>query len=397
MHLDIVTLVAAGSFVTALSGLLLMGAWTQMRGAPALLWWAAADYVLAIGVGLLTYGATAEAAWALTIGGGLSSISPALVWAGTRTFVHRPVRALPLVAGVVLWIVIGAASPVDTLQKSITIAGFGAWIVYLLAANWELWVARAEPLKARWPLIVLFSLYALVFFGGIYDVMFQRLPAANAVPPLDSWFGLIHFGTLVYAIATALFMVVMCKERLELGFIKAAQSDALTGIANRGAFFAGAERLLVRCRANGTPLSVIVFDLDRFKSINDTHGHAIGDRVLGLFVEAARSVLRPNDFFGRHGGEEFAVVLPGATIETAYVIAERIRHAFDESCRDVDGLQLYTTVSAGVAAASPSASFGDAMEAADRALYRAKNRGRNRVERADDGRPDETANIIRVA
>jgi diguanylate cyclase (GGDEF)-like protein len=395
MHLDIVTLITAGGFVTLLSGLLLTGAWTQMRVAPALFWWAAANYVYAIGIGLLAYGTAAEVTLMLAIGAGLTSIAPALVWAGTRTFVHRPVRTLPLVAGAVVWLVVAASSG-DASQKSSIIVGLATWIAYLLAANWELWRTRAEPLRARWPLMAFFTLHALIFFGGIYDVIFHQL-LANVMPPLNSWFGLIHFETLVYAIGTALFMVVICKERLELSYIKAADSDALTGIANRGAFFVGAERLLARCRALDTPLSVIVFDLDRFKSVNDTHGHAVGDRVLGIFVDTARGVLRPNDFFGRHGGEEFAVVLPGATIETAYAIAERVRHAFAESCCEVDGLQLYTTVSAGVAAASLSASFSVAIEAADRAMYRAKNRGRNRVERADDSRPDRVTNIIRVA
>jgi diguanylate cyclase (GGDEF)-like protein len=142
---------------------------------------------------------------------------------------------------------------------------------------------------------------------------------------------------------------------------------------------------------------VIVFDLDHFKLVNDTYGHAVGDRVLRIFVDTARGVLRPNDFFGRHGGEEFAVVLPGASIEIAHAIADRVRHAVAEACRKVDGPPLYATVSAGVAAASLSESFSTALEAADRALYLAKSRGRNRVERADSDRPDEVSTVIRVA
>jgi diguanylate cyclase (GGDEF)-like protein len=396
MHLDIVTLLAAGSFVAALSGFLLAGAWIYIRVAPALLWWAAANYVFAIGIGFLTYGTAAGAVWALAAGGMLASVSPALVWAGTRTFVHRPVWVPLLIASTVAWLAVGAASSGDGAHKLLNIVGFVIWIAYLLASNWELWRARAEPLTSRWPLMAMFSLHALIFCGGIYDFMSQKMEA-NTVPPLDSWFGLIHFETLVYVIATALLMVVMCKERSELGYIKAARIDALTGIANRGAFFAGAERLLDRCRASDSPLSVIVFDLDRFKSINDTHGHAVGDRVLRMFVDSARDVLRPNDFFGRYGGEEFAVVLPGATVETAYVIADRVRYAFAESCREVDGMQLYATVSAGVAAASLSAGFNAVLKAADRAMYRAKNRGRNRVERADDHRADEAATVVRLA
>lgn len=395
MHLDITTLIAAGSFVVALSGLLLTGAWTQIRVAPALLWWAAANYVYAIGIGLLAYGAATGTPVVAAAGGALTSLSPALIWAGTRTFVHRPVSAL-VFAGAAVWIVAGVVGAEGGSHKSTLIAGFAAWSTYLLASNWELWRARAEPLMARWPLMTFFGLHAVVFLGGIYDVIFHEL-RRDPQPPLGSWFGLIHFETLVYAIGATLFMAMMCKQRSELGYIKEAHSDMLTGIANRGAFFAGAERLLDRCRMNATPLSVIVFDLDRFKSINDAHGHAAGDRVLGIFVDATRSVLRSNDFFGRHGGEEFAVVLPGATVETAHAIADRARHAFAEACRKVGDLQIFATVSAGVAGASLSASFSDALAAADGAMYRAKNRGRNRVERAGDSRSDQAANIIRVA
>jgi len=396
MHLDIVTLLAAGGFVAALSGCLLIGAWIYIRIARSLLWWAAAHLVLAFGIGLIAYGAASGTVTALVIGSALTSLSPPLLWAGVRTFVHRPVRTLPLVAGAVAWLVVGAVSPASVAEELTNIAGFVIWIAYLLASNWELWRARAEPLIARWPLMATFGVHALVFCGGIYDLMTETMQA-NAAPPLGSWFGLIHFETLVYSITTALLMVVMCKERSELRYIKAARIDALTGIANRGAFFAGAERLLARCVATDTPLSVIVFDLDHFKSINDTYGHAVGDRVLRMFVDVAQGVLRPNDFFGRYGGEEFAVVLPGATVETAYVIADRVRHAFAESCREVDGMPLYATASAGVAAASLAESFSAVLKAADAAMYRAKNRGRNRVERIDDRRADEAATVVRVA
>ena len=395
MALDIVTLAAAGSFVTAISGLMLAGAWTQFRESPALLWWAAAHFVQSIGIGLIAYGSASGVPLAQAIGGWLTSVSPMLVWAGTRTFVRRPVWPLLLGASFAAWLVVGVLFGGRSSQ-TVMVAGFLLWIAGLAAATWELWRARSEPLRSRRPLMAFFMLHAAIFCGGVYDAIHRQL-LHDVLPALSSWFGLIHVEALVYAFATSLCMVVMCKERSEQRYITASRIDALTGIANRGAFFAGAERLLNRCRADHMPLSVIVFDLDRFKSINDTHGHAVGDRVLSTFVNAARGVLRPNDFFGRQGGEEFAVVLPGASVETAHAIAERVRQAFADICRELDGRPLLTTVSAGVAAAEPTGDFSSAIEAADRALYRAKNRGRNRVERADDARANTSDNIIRVA
>jgi diguanylate cyclase (GGDEF)-like protein len=148
--------------------------------------------------------------------------------------------------------------------------------------------------------------------------------------------------------------------------------------------------------AAGTPLSAIVFDLDRFKSINDNHGHQTGDRMLMAFADVVRSVLRPSDLFGRHGGEEFAVVLPGAGIETAYVIAERIRHAFGGLVLDSGEREVTTTVSAGVTVAREGQSIQAILDVADGAMYRAKSRGRNRVERAGDDGPGHDT-VVRVA
>jgi diguanylate cyclase (GGDEF)-like protein len=140
-----------------------------------------------------------------------------------------------------------------------------------------------------------------------------------------SWFGLEHFEAIVFAMGSSAFMVLLCKERVELGHIKAAGIDVLTGIANRGALCEGAERLFTRCRGAESPLSIVMFDLDHFKSINDTLGHKAGDRVLKGFAETVRALLRPNDLFGRYGGEEFVLVLPNVSIEAAYAIAERAR------------------------------------------------------------------------
>jgi diguanylate cyclase (GGDEF)-like protein len=307
-----------------LSGILLTGAWTQMRGEPALLWWAAAKFALAVGVGLLSYGAATSSVVMLAIGGLVTAVAPALLWAGTRTFVGRRISRLFLLSGTIIWFIAAGIPFRGGPQEATTIVGFAAWIAYLTATNWELWRARAERLTARWPLMALLTLHGVIFVGGIYDIVFHQM-LAQAEPPINSWFGLIYFEGIVYAVGSAIFMIVMSHERSEGSHIRAAQTDALTGVAGRGAFFLGAERLLARCRTENIPISVVVFDLDRFKSINDKHGHAMGDRVLRIFADTARGVLRPDDFLGRHGGEEFAVVLPGTSLDAAYVVADRVR------------------------------------------------------------------------
>ena len=191
----------------------------------------------------------------------------------------------------------------------------------------------------------------------------------------------------------------MVKERNEAASAAVARTDSLTGIANRAAFLENAERLLQRCRHDGAPVSVMMFDLDRFKAINDRHGHAVGDAVIRKFCEIATAALRPSDVFGRIGGEEFSVVLPGSSIEAAGIRADRIRVSFAEGCRTIRDRQIDATVSVGVSGSLDAKEQFDALlEYADRALYDAKAEGRNRVKRAELPHPDGArSNIFRVA
>jgi diguanylate cyclase (GGDEF)-like protein len=194
-------------------------------------------------------------------------------------------------------------------------------------------------------------------------------------------------------------MIVLAKERHEQEYVTASRRDSLTGIANRGALLDGGERLLRRCRQEGMSFSLVMFDLDHFKRVNDTHGHAAGDAVLRAFAESCLAIIRPNDLFGRYGGEEFVVVLPHATIEAAYVMADRIRNAFATAPVGIAGIDLRCTASAGVASAtSDSMSLEDIIKTADACLYEAKAHGRNRVERpAKASAEPGGTNVIRVA
>jgi diguanylate cyclase (GGDEF)-like protein len=156
---------------------------------------------------------------------------------------------------------------------------------------------------------------------------------------------------------------------------------------------------LERCRRDNAPIAAMMFDLDRFKAVNDRHGHAVGDAVIRKFCEVTAAALRPNDIFGRVGGEEFAVVLPGSSIEAACARAERIRAAFAESCRFIRNRQVNATVSGGVSVSVNAEQTLDALlEHCDAALYGAKADGRNRIKRADNATLEgRSSNVFRVA
>jgi diguanylate cyclase (GGDEF)-like protein len=127
----------------------------------------------------------------------------------------------------------------------------------------------------------------------------------------------------------------------------------------------------------------MVFDLDRFKLINDRCGHAAGDGVLQLFSAVMRKAMRADDVLGRLGGEEFVALVPGTLGEGARV-AERVRQAFAAARLVRNGLEIATTVSAGVACGAPTAPLELLIASADAALYRAKAGGRDRVELSDE-------------
>ncbi len=155
--------------------------------------------------------------------------------------------------------------------------------------------------------------------------------------------------------------------------------DALTGLSNRADWEQHAERVLEECLESGRHACLLLIDIDSFKLVNDTHGHAAGDEVLCVLANKIRTILRPKDRAGRIGGDEFVVVLPRTTQVQAERVAERIRGAV-ETIRLRDYPDVHPTISIGVAAAgSAPLTLRAWFNSADRALYRAKDAGRNQV------------------
>lgn len=159
-----------------------------------------------------------------------------------------------------------------------------------------------------------------------------------------------------------------------------ATTDPLTGLPNRRALRAGLARDLDQARRHGTPLSLILLDLDHFKAINDEHGHVGGDEVLRRVGKILQAQVRSTDLAGRHGGEEFAVILPGTGLGAALGTAERVRAALSQARIEVQGDAVRVTASLGVATyPEHGLTIEDLARSADSALYGAKRAGRDRV------------------
>lgn len=174
----------------------------------------------------------------------------------------------------------------------------------------------------------------------------------------------------------------------ELDLRQIATIDGLTGVLTRRALFDALEREFARARRGQRGFSLIAFDIDRFKDINDTLGHPAGDQVLGQVARLCRQHLRSSDAMGRLGGEEFAILVAEAPVDRAAEVAERLRSLIDESAFAVAGTPYRVTASFGVAACDAHGPPPvELIARADQAMYEAKQAGRNRVMRADGPPP----------
>jgi|GEM_PF-1432769 len=190
----------------------------------------------------------------------------------------------------------------------------------------------------------------------------------------------IYLVTVLFSmIMTILLPACMVVERSLQGFKEQAYQDSLTGLPNRRAFLNDAESWLEgRKHADGT-FSLIMFDLDNFKSVNDRFSHAMGDAVLQLFGRVLKDMLGNSAIPGRIGGEEFAVFLPGCGKEMALLTTQRICRRFSVECQEASQGKLIVTTSVGLVAADGKVGLERVMEAADRGLYKAKRQGRAQI------------------
>jgi diguanylate cyclase (GGDEF)-like protein len=244
-------------------------------------------------------------------------------------------------------------------------------------------VAVAKPLAST-PTYALLPILASAYYGSPRRLAVETgayiagLAAVLAVWVEPGTRMAVYIGTVIPAVCVAV-VVAMLRQRVDAhvdGLEDRADTDALTGLLNHGAFGAALEDALERAPATGRPATLLLLDVDHFKLVNDRYGHLEGDRMLRVVSDVLAAHKRRGDLLGRVGGEEFALLLPDAGLHAAHGVAERVRVAVREAT--IAG-PCPLTVSIGIATSSPALATTDQLlHAADRALYAAKARGRDR-------------------
>jgi diguanylate cyclase (GGDEF)-like protein len=379
MLLDTTTLYLVATMVAAMLGAMLLF-FGRQENIAALKWWGTA-YLL---------GAASVALWTLagnTLGPMLSLalnavgfVACGMVWNAARVFHGRKPNLAGLLLGAMAWIAAVMTLAPEASAMRLTI-GAGIVAVYAALTAAELWSERRKTLQKRWPAIAVPVLHGLVLMLPILlgDLLHRHDDAFSS----SVWVTVFAIELVLYAVGTVFVIFMLVSERTVTAHKTAASMDPLTGMFNRRGFAEATSRVIEREANAGRPVTVLIFDLDHFKSINDRFGHSAGDEVLKLFATVVLNTLRITDLSGRVGGEEFAALLP-CSLEEGVIAAERVREMFADSGIVVEEGPVDTTVSIGVAGGPAGTELEVLLAAADSALYQAKRNGRNRVEAAEE-------------
>ncbi len=257
--------------------------------------------------------------------------------------------------------------------------GMAAWATLLIGANIALMpTVGVMPVYMLWPVVLVAYFSSLRVLVSTYVWAMLVLVVAIAINPPSFGFSdvIVGIGATAAIMAGIVHIMTRRHERLRAELEVAATTDPLTALLNRRAFLPWLERALEEAEAADGPLSVVMLDLDHFKTINDRLGHFGGDRVLMAVAAAMRSESRAGDVLCRYGGEEFAVGLPGAGVAEARAYASRVAAAL-ASAGVAEGCAL--TTSAGIACRTTGATVESLLHEADEALFAAKHAGRNRA------------------
>ena len=311
-----------------------------------------------------------------------------LVATGIERFYERPVSWLRngLITGLTSAGIIFFATAYDSTSMRVLVYSVGqtlpmALTLKLLFSRDE---GRANPgaRLAGTVIVLIMALYAVRVIGNLTGVDFAF--TRSSLPQ-----GVVTLALIFLSMSFNFGFLLMAIDRLRNEVADLALLDDLTGVGNRRQLVQRLAEECARSGRNGEPFALLVIDLDGFKQVNDTHGHAAGDACLQHFTLMAQTRLRPGDLLARTGGDEFCIVLPSSTLREGIMIARRVLEVCRQDAEGCSGNDIPIGVSIGVAQWSKEiGAFPDRLiAAADHALYEAKKEGKNRYAAYDPAPP----------
>jgi diguanylate cyclase (GGDEF)-like protein len=337
--------------------------------------WALAALLAAVAIFL--FGARGQLSdWVTIVGANVLLMAAVLLfYFGSQRFFGLPPGYrfwLPVLAALVpLLYWFGIVEPDFNVRTQLVCA---VWISILLANARLIWRHGPDGYATRFTVVVMLvhaTVIALRLLATLLPLPHEGLFTPGRVQTLY----LTGNALMIFSFSVGL--VLLAAERLRGEYEYQATRDALTGAWARRVLLDACEQELARCRRHGRSMALLLLDIDHFKSVNDVHGHAMGDRVLADFVARVSALLRRPDLLGRFGGEEFVLLLPETTQDEAVAVAERILERVAETSEGLPAI----TVSIGLTTnRADEEQVANLLGRADRALYRAKAEGRNRVE-----------------
>jgi diguanylate cyclase (GGDEF)-like protein len=379
MSLDTSTLYLVATMVAAMLGTMLLF-FGKQENIPALKWWGTAYLLGAASVAVWTLASSRLGTIPSLALNAVGFVACGMVWNASRVFHGRKPNLPGLVLGAIAWVAAIMTLPPEASAMRMTI-GAAIVAVYAALTATELWSERRRVLQKRWPAFAVPALHGFVLMLPILlgDLLNPHdLAFGNSI-----WVTVFSIELVLYAVGTVFVIFMLVSERTVTAHKTAASMDPLTSMFNRRGFAEASARVIEREANAGRPVTVLIFDIDHFKSINDRFGHPAGDEILKLFATIVVNSLRITDLSGRIGGEEFAALLP-CSLEEGIAAADRVREAFMNSGIVVEDGPVDTTVSIGVAGGPAGTELEVLLAAADTALYQAKRGGRNRVEAAEE-------------
>lgn len=353
-----------------------------LRGQPGLRRWVQSLWLAMFGAFIFSLRGAVPDFISVLLGSTMFVLSAALTWIGMREFCSRPTHVRRVLLLVILYLLFHSLFFFVWPSRWMRSINFNFMTIFCdLAIIWTLQRHRPSNLAHSARLVSLFVLIETLYHALILTYRILYFPTQE-MPPDYFLESTNYLEGILIGICKIMGFIILLSHKLLAELEQMARSDHLTGILNRRALDMEAGKTLEFCRRQRLPCALVMTDLDHFKKLNDTHGHVIGDEALRQFTRLLQGELRKSDIFGRYGGEEFCILMPGTNPAQAKSVALRLKDLVEHSPLTTAKGAVSLTTSIGIAMyeGEGTADYLSLVKLADQRLYQAKIQGRNRVE-----------------